>query len=224
MKHRILHKPDFAMIQVDLAVGERVSAEAGAMVAMSPDIQIQTSANGGFVKGLKRSMFGGENLFMNTFIAGQRGGCVYLSAKQPGDVHQTTLAGDHFFLQSGSYIASSGDIIVDTKWEGAKSFFGGEGLFMLQCSGTGTLWFSSFGAIHEVAVNGSYVVDTGAIVGFEPSLHYHVKSVGGLKSLMFSGEGLVCEFSGVGKLYLQTRQPASFASWLNPFRPKKANN
>lgn len=224
MKPHLTHKPDFAMLRVDLGPGERLSAEAGAMVAMNGDLTVETSIRGGLLKGLKRSMLGGESLFLNTYTAGNTGGCVYLAPGQPGDIERIELEGGEFFLQSGSYIANTGDITVDGKWGGAKTFFGGEGLFMLKCAGRGSLWFSSFGGIHEVAVNGSYVVDTGAIVGFDPSLQFAIRSVGGLKSLMFSGEGLVCEFSGVGRLFIQTRQPAGFVSWLNPFRPKKSGS
>jgi uncharacterized protein (AIM24 family) len=64
-------------------------------------------------------------------------------------------------------------------------------------------------------------VDTGHIVGFEPGLTFNVRKVGGLKSLFLSGEGLVCDFSGKGKLYLQTRKPTGFVHWVNRFRPMK---
>ncbi len=224
MEHEILCKPDFAAIRIKLAQGEQVSAEPGAMVAMDSSIKIETAAKGGFLKGLKRAVVGGESFFMNTFTAETGEGSLYLAPAVPGDLHHIVLSGAPFYLQSGAYVASDKSIEVDSKWSGAKTFFGGEGLFMLQCSGEGNLWFSSFGAIHEVDVQGSYIVDTGAIVAFENTLNFNVKSVGGLKSLLFSGEGLVCEFNGTGKLYIQTRQPAGFVSWVNPFRPKKSNN
>lgn len=221
MHHEIILKPDYSMLKVGLQTGEAVSAESGAMVAMDGGIKLETAVKGGLLKGLKRSVFGGESFFVNTFSAADGAGNVYLAPPVPGDLHHIELSDETLYLQSGSYLASSPSIEVDSKWGGAKSFFGGEGLFMLQCSGSGELWFSSFGAIHEVKVEGSYIVDTGAIVAFDPSLQYNIKSVGGLKSLLFSGEGLVCEFSGVGRLYIQTRKPPSFISWIHPFRPKK---
>ena len=121
-------------------------------------------------------------------------------------------------------MASTKEVKVDTRWQGAQGFFAGEGLFMLQCSGTGDLWISSYGAIHAVDIRGSYVVDTGHIVAFEESLDFNVKSVGGIKSLLFSGEGLVCEFTGRGRLWLQTRCSLSLVSFLHPFRAIQPQN
>ena len=123
-----------------------------------------------------------------------------------------------------SALASGTDVEVDSKWGGAKTFFGGEGLFMLKVSGQGPVWLSSYGAIHQVDVSGSYTVDTGHIVAFDETLTFQINKVGGMKSLFFSGEGLVCEFSGNGRLWIQTRNAPSLASFLHPFRPVKQNN
>ena len=76
----------------------------------------------------------------------------------------------------------------------------------------------------EIEVDGNYVVDTGHIVAFTDGLEYSVGKVGGYKSLFFSGEGLVCKFSGRGRLWLQTRQLGAFASWIHPFRPVKSQS
>jgi uncharacterized protein (TIGR00266 family) len=105
-----------------------------------------------------------------------------------------------------------------------RGFFSGEGLFLIKCSGQGDLWFNAYGAIIEIDVNGTYTVDTSYIVGFTKGLDYHVSSVGGYKSLFFSGEGLVCKFNGTGKLWIQTRQIPAFSSWIFPFRPAPPKN
>ncbi|MDW7727190.1 MAG: AIM24 family protein [Candidatus Methanoperedens sp.] len=71
--------------------------------------------------------------------------------------------------------------IPETKWGGAKSFFSREGLFLLKMSGVGDAFMSSFGAIHEVKLNGeSIIIDTGHMVAFAKGLDYSVKRVGGL--------------------------------------------
>ena len=82
---------------------------------------------------------------------------------------------------------------------------------------------SSYGAIHEVNVTpgNDLVIDTGHIVAFEDNLTWDVKTVGGIKSTFFSGEGLVCRFAGDGKVWLQTRSPQSFLNWLIPKLPFK---
>ncbi|MCA9259613.1 MAG: TIGR00266 family protein, partial [Planctomycetales bacterium] len=108
-------------------------------------------------------------------------------------------------------------------------FFSGEGLILLKASGTGDLFFNSYGAIMAIDVKGSYVVDKGYVVAFEDSLNYKVRTLPGLrtgklKSLFFSGEGLVCEFSGQGKVWIQTRHVQSYLSWVHAFRPAKKRN
>ena len=128
-------------------------------------------------------------------------------------------------VQSGSYLASSEGIQVDTKWSGAKTFFGSEGLIMLRISGHGTLVVSSYGAIHPMTLKAgqSYVVDTGHLVTFDEHMNFEVKKVGGWKSTMLSGEGLVVELSGPGEFTLQSRSQDSFISWLIPKLPTQNN-
>ena len=221
MKHEIVGQPDFAMVRLTLEPGESIRAESGAMVAMDPSLDLETKAKGGLLAGLKR-MIGGESFFVNTFKAKDRSGRLDLAPGAPGDLHALELRdGEQWMLQSGAYVAGGSNLDVDTKWGGARSFFGGEGLFMLKVTGPGPLFFGSYGALEPLDIDGEMVVDSGAIVAFETSLDYRVETVGGLKSLLFSGEGLVCRFRGKGRLYIQTRLPAPLASFLHPFRPVK---
>ena len=124
-----------------------------------------------------------------------------------------------------SWVRQQAGIQVDTKWSGAKTFFGSEGLIMLRISGTGTLIISSYGAIHEMELSAGeeYVIDTGHLVTFEEHLEFNVKKVAGWKSTLFSGEGLVIELKGPGKLTLQSRSQDSFLSWLIPQLPQKTD-
>ena len=102
-----------------------------------------------------------------------------------------------------------------------KGFFSGAGLFLIRCSGVGDLFFNTFGALVAVDVDGTYVVDNGHIVAFTEGLEYQIGSIAGYKSFFFSGEGLVCRFSGQGRVWVQTRQLAAFAAWIYPYRPSK---
>jgi uncharacterized protein (TIGR00266 family) len=224
MQTEIFYQPAYALCRVTLSPGESMRAESGAMVSMSGGVQIETKATGGIMKSLGRSILGGESFFQNTFHA-QNGGEVTLAPELPGDIMTFDLAGHEIIVQSGSYLASHTDITVETKWGGAKTFFGGEGLFMLKCSGTGTLVISSYGAIHRVSVPAgqNYVVDTGHIVAFPAGMQYQVRKVGGMKSTLFGGEGLVCDFQGPGDIFLQTRSPQAFQSWLIPQLPQRSN-
>jgi len=222
MEHDVLYRPSYSLLKIKLRQGEAVSAEAGAMVSMSSSIEIKTAAKGGIFGALKRSVLGGESFFVNTFMAADSGEVTF-APTLPGDIHALELTGQSFYAQSGAYIASSPDIQVDTKWGGAKTFFSREGLFLLKMTGTGSVFLSSYGAIHEIDLEAGqkYIVDTGHMVAFAEGVGYSVKRVGGLKSTLFSGEGLVCELTGPGKIFLQTRSADAFLAWLIPQIPKK---
>ncbi len=224
MQHEILYKPSYSLLRVSLEQGEEVCAESGAMVSMSSGIEIKTAAKGGVFGALKRSVLGGESFFVNTFRA-EVAGEVTFAPSLPGDLFAIDLKGQTLFTQSGAYIAAPPEVNVDTKWGGGKTFFSREGLFLLKISGTGTVFLSSYGAIHEVELQAGqkYTVDTGHMVAFDESVNYNVKRVGGLKSTLFSGEGLVCELTGPGKILIQTRSADAFLSWLVPQLPKRGD-
>jgi len=115
-------------------------------------------------------------------------------------------------------MAAEPNVNIDTSFGGAKTFFGGEGLFLLELTGVGATFLSSYGAIEqkELDAGETYTVDTGLIVAFEGTTNFNIQKVGGLKSTLFSGEGLVCEFSGPGKVWLQSRSMDALLSWLIP--------
>ena len=225
MKVNIRYGPAYALALIELNQKETIQVESGGMVGMSPDLEMETEAKGGFLKSLGRSMFGGESFFLNTYTASSHGDTIALAPPLPGDIAVIEMHGETLMVQSGSYLASSEGIQVDTKWSGAKTFFGSEGLIMLRVSGTGTLIVSSYGAIHsmDLAAGEEYVVDTGHLVTFEEHLEFNVKKVAGWKSTLFSGEGLVIELKGPGKLTMQSRSQDSFLSWLIPQLPKDTN-
>jgi uncharacterized protein (TIGR00266 family) len=221
LKYEILHRPSFSLLEVELSSGEAVQAEAGAMVHMSPNVRIETKAKGGVLGAFKRSMLGGESFFINTFRAEGGQGSVGLAPAYPGDIEAFELNGT-LYAQSGAFLASSEGISIDTKWGGAKSFFGREGLFLLKMMGSGPVFLSSFGAIYKKELHDeSFIIDTGNMVAFTEGLNFNIRRVGGLKSTLFSGEGLVAEFYGTGTLYIQTRSMDSFLGWIIPHLPKK---
>lgn len=228
MQHEIRHNPDFGVLRVQFdQPGEQIVAEAGAMVGRDTAMQMETNMRGGLGGALKRKLLGGESLFQNTFTATEPGQSLWIAPAPEGAIEQVELQpGMELFMQSGAYLASTPGVQLDTKWQGAKGFFSGEGLFLLRAHGQGLLWFCSYGGIHAVDLGQEYqgyVCDTSHMVAFTPGLQYQVRSVGGLKSLFLSGEGLVCEFQGQGRLWMQTRNPGALASFLQPFRPTGGN-
>lgn len=218
MKHEIVAKPDYPCVKVSLDAQESIIAETGAMVAMSSNVAIQTQARGGLLSSAKRALMGGESFFVNTFTAQNGPGEIYFTSATTGDMSSLELANSELIMSTGAFVCSSPTVNIDSSWGGFKSFFAGEGLFFLKASGSGTIIFSSFGAIHQVDVDGEYHVDTGHIVAFDPSLSFSLEKVGGLKSLFLSGEGFICRFSGRGRLFIQTRNHNSYAAWANQFR------
>jgi len=220
MEHEVLYRPEHALLRVRLAPGEALVAEAGAMVSMSQGIELEPAVRGGFLQALRRGL-GGESFFVNTFRAPQ-GGEVTLAPPLPGDITVWELEGT-LYAQSRAYLASTAEVEVDSKWAGARGFFAGEGLFLLRLSGRGTVFLTSYGAIHAVELGPGerYVVDTGHLVAFPEGVEWHVRRVGGLKSMLFSGEGLVCELRGPGRVLLQTRSGIGFLSWLIPLLPRR---
>ena len=226
MHTEIANRPSYASARVTLGQGESIKAEAGAMVAMTPSVEISTGTSGGLLKGLRRSVLGGESFFLNTFTATSGEGHVVLAPSLPGDIIEWQLSGETVFLQSGSYLGAGGDVDVDSRWGGSKTFFSSEGLIMLRCTGTGPLLVSSYGAIQamELGAGERYTVDTGHMVGWSEGVDYQVRKVGSWKSTFLSGEGLVVDLTGPGLVYLQTRSPQALLDWLIPRLPTQTNS
>ena len=218
MQVEIVYRPAFSLAVVTLQPGERIRAEAGSMVSMSDGVSLQTSAGGGIVAALKRSLLGGESFFVNDYQAPPQGGSITLAPPLPGDMFTIELADTPLLVQSGAYVASSQEVQVDTRFGGAKTFFASEGLFLLRTTGQGTLILSSYGAIHEMelAPGQRTTVDTGHLVAFDEGIGFNVRAVGGLKSTLFSGEGLVVDLTGPGRVLMQTRSTDAFLTWLTP--------
>ena len=220
----IEHQGAFALAVVNLEPEQAICAEAGAMVSMSANIDLQSELKGGVFGALKRAV-GGESAFVSTFTAKGGAGEVTFAPGTPGDVVGLEIKDQTFMVQSSSYLAGDTSLVVDTKFGGAKSFFGGEGLFVLQISGSGLLLVSSFGAIHRrmLRPGEQYVVDTGHLVAWEGHMQYNLRKAaksGYLRSLL-SGEGMVAEFNGPGEILIQTRNLAAFAGLLKPFFPSQ---
>jgi len=215
--YRIEAQPDFSFLTVKLQANQTIKVEASAMATMDTNLKMQTKMRGGLGR-----LLTGESIFINEFTAQNGPGEIGIAPGSPGDLEHVYLDNSVIFLQNTAYVASSPGVTIESKWQGlVKGFFSGEKLFLIRCSGKGDLWFNTYGAMFSVDVAGQYVVDTGHIVAFTDGLQYSVSKIGGYKSLFFSGEGLVCRFSGTGRVWVQTRKLGAFASWVYPFRPAK---
>lgn len=214
METTIRNKPSFANIHVDLSAGDSIIAESDAMASMSSTIDMNTKFNGGFFKAVLKRLFGKESLFINRFST-QTSGEIVLTQAFPGDIECIELKGNTMYLQPGAFIACEPGVKLGIGWAGFASFIGREGLFRLKVSGTGKIWFGAYGGIFEREIDEEYVVDTGHLVAYEPSVSLKVGMAGGIFSSFFGKEGLVTRLRGPGKVYMQSRSFGGLTVWAN---------
>lgn len=227
MQEKLEFNPSYSMLTITLEPGEAVKAEPGAMVAQG-GVQMVTGMSGGFFKGFKKALFGGESFFLNTFTAEAGGGWVSLAPGLPGDIAWFDVASNqNLFIQGGSFLACTPNVETDTKFQGLKGMFSGEKMFFIRAftnEGNGRVYYNSYGAIKPIQIQPgeNVTVDTGHVVAFTDGVEYNIGKVGGIKSLVFGGEGLVMHFSGSGTIWIQTRNLGGLASQLIPFMPSPA--
>jgi len=219
------------MARFDLEAGDEIVVEAGSMVGMSPNMGVKTSIGGtkmGFFGklvnifiALIRKFLGGESMFFNTYSPAGGAGTLYVSPALVGDlVSMDVGAGKGVIIQPGSFVCATPGVVLKTRWGGFRSIFGREGAFLLKAEGQGTVWINAYGGIKEIECAGSFIVDTGHMVAFDESLNYKLRVAGGGAWTAFkSGEGLVFEFQGNGKLLLQSRNLDTLVSWITPALP-----
>lgn len=214
MDYEIRNRPSFANIRLNLSAGESIVAEADAMASMSGTVTMSTRWSGGVMQGIAKRLFGGESMFVNEFTTESEGQLI-LTQPFPGDIECIELKGNTMFLQPGAFIACDPGITLGLGWAGFRMLIGGEGLFRLKVSGEGRVWFGAYGGIFQKEIEDEYVVDTGHLVAYEPSIGVKVGMAGGLFSSFFSGEGLVTRVSGPGRIYMQSRSFGGLAAWTN---------
>ena len=226
MQIEFMHQPGNTAARIALSSGETMTAEGGAMIAMSGHLEMTTTTHkkgsGGLIKAVKR-MFGGESFFMNHFSAKSAAGEVWLGTTLAGDMMRYALDNETLIVQSGSFVACEEQINIDTGWQGFKNLLSGESLFWLKLSGKGQVVLSSFGAIYPVEVDGEYIVDTGHIVAFNETLDFSLTKAGkSWLSSIFGGEGLVCKFRGKGTVWCQSHSSLSFGQSIGPsLKPRR---
>lgn len=219
------YRPAYSLARVALQPGESIIAEAGAMVGMSPNVQMQTQAQGGLFGGIKR-MFGGESFFRNTFTAQGGPGEVLLAQALCGDMVALPMTPHGYFIQSSAYVASTADVQIETKVGGFKGFFSGAGVFILHATSQhpGQVLLGAFGGLQELHCTDSLVIDTGHLVAWDATLEYTVgKSGSGWIASWLSGEGLVCHFRGQGRIWIQTRNASEYGQTVGAMLPPRSS-
>jgi uncharacterized protein (TIGR00266 family) len=216
MQYQILKEP-MAILEIQMNSGEKITAESGAMVYMKGDIEIKTrTREGGLLKKIKVTALGGESFFINDYIA--HGDCsIGLTGTPLGDIVRLDVRpGSGFIVQSGSYVASTPGVLLDTQWQGfTKGLFGSE-FFMLKATGQGDLFLNAYGGIihKQLAPGEKIMIDNYHLVALSDQATYSVTKVGGMKTTILGGEGLATEVTGPGSLYFQTKNIREFIDLL----------
>lgn len=216
-------QPSFSVARLTLAGSETVKVESGGMMAMSPTVNLQARADGGVMKSLKRAALGGESVFVSSYTAPAEGGFVDVAARLPGDISVYEVADPvALFISRGCWLANEASVEIDTQWGGFKNFFGSEGGFLMRAAGRGKVVFACYGALEEWSLGAGekVTVDSGHMVAYEGSITMSIrKATGGIVQMFKSGEGLVLDFEGPGKVWVQTRNPAELIGWISSLLP-----
>ena len=218
MEYEIKYKPSYSLLVVKLDTNESITAEAGAMTYMEPNIQVNTRKREKSLLGtLGLSLLGRQSFFVNDYQAQNSPAEVAFVAAPVGDIETLDVTPNNgYIIQSASYIASTQTVDLDMKWQGFTKGLFGQGLFMLKAKGEGKLFINTFGAIdkHTLEAGKTLIVDNFHLVAFSDTCDYKVRKFGGLKSTILGGEGLVTEIQGPGDVYIQTKNLQEFADWL----------
>lgn len=219
MRYEIMHPGSFAFLKVILEAGESMKAESDAMMTMSANMKIESKMEGGVFGGLARKFLSGESMFFQKITAEGQAGEVVFAPPMLGDVAVCELTGNTLFITSGGFLAAEENVKIETEMQNlGKGIFSGAGLFVVKASGHGNLFFNSFGGTYpiDLPAGEELVVDTGHLVAWDANMSYKVtKATSGIVSSFTSGEMLVCKFVGPGRVYTQSRNPGSFAGWMN---------
>lgn len=212
-----LGSESFRLLKVSLAPMQKLIVEPGAMASQDVKIQVETVINQDIVQALLLKFLGGESFFINYYSnPDSRAREFYLSQTTPGEIIERELNGEALFVQAGALIARTSNIQTRVVWAGIASWLTGEGLFRLELSGHGKIWYGCYGAMIEKEIVGDYIVDSGHLLSYPTNMSLSLKLAGSIFSSLVSREGLVLKISGQGKIQLQTRSIKGLAQWLNP--------
>ena len=206
--------------------GETMITERGSMSWMSPNMKMETTSNGGIGKALGR-MFAGEALFQNRYTAVGGNGMIAFASSFPGQIREYQITpGRELIVQKSGFLASESGVelsIFFQKRLGA-GFFGGEGFIMQRLSGQGTAFLEFDGHVveYELQPGQQIIVDTGYLAAMDATCSIEVKTVPGLKNMVFGGEGIFnTVVTGPGRVWLQTMPISNVANLILQRMPAK---
>lgn len=223
MRYQILGET-LPVVICELEGGEKMITEGGGMSWMSPNMLMETTTNGGVGKALGR-MFSGEKMFQNIYTAQGGPGMIAFASSFPGSIRPFHIGpGQEMIFQKSAFLAGEMGIQLSVFFNKKFSagLFGGEGFIMQRISGQGTVFAEFDGHVveYELQPGQQIVVDTGHLAAMTASCNMEIKSVPGVKNMLFGGEGVFnTVISGPGKVWLQTMPISNVAGALRPYIP-----
>lgn len=208
----------------NLEDNETMITEKGAMSWMSPNMQMETTSNGGIGKMFGRA-FSGESMFQNRYTARGGNGMIAFASSFPGSIRAFSIGpGQEIIAQKSAFLASTAGVELSIFFQKrvASGLFGGEGFIMQRLSGNGIVFLEFDGYIkeYELAQGQQIIIDTGYLAAMTPSCAVEIQTVPGVKNILFGGEGLFnTVVTGPGRIWLQSMPVAQLAGAIRPFIP-----
>lgn len=217
-----IHGDDIQYVEIELDPTETVIAEAGAMMMMDPNIQMETIFGDGSNQGSRgfmgklfsagKRVLTGESLFMTAFTnTGRLKEKAYFAAPYPGKILSMNLSslGGKLICQKDSFLCAAKGVSVgiDFRKKLSVGFFGGEGFILEKLEGDGMAFIHACGAIvgRNLMPGENLRIDTGCLVAMTKDVHYDIQFVGGIKNTFFGGEGVFfATVTGPGKVWIQS--------------------
>jgi len=223
MRYEILGET-LPVVVCQLEGGEKMITEGGGMSCMSPNMLMETTTNGGIGKAFGR-MFSGEKMFQNIYTAQGGNGMIAFASSFPGSIKAYEIGpGQEMVFQKSAFLAGEAGVELSVFFNKkfSSGLFGGEGFIMQKISGHGIVFAEFDGHVveYELQPGQQIVVDTGHLAVMTATCQMEIKSVPGVKNMLFGGEGLFnTVISGPGKVWLQTMPISNVAGILRPYMP-----
>ena len=229
MNYKLTESGAFPLVLITLNSGEEIKTESGAMVYHNGKVTLEGKMNsngsggiGGLLKAAARSVVSGEGFFITTEKGTAPDALIAIAPGSIGHIKELNVGTTKWCINDGAFLACDSSVTYEMKRQSVgRAIFGGTGgLFVMETSGTGTMLVNGVGDIEEIDLDGTspFVVDNYHVVAWESTLSYNIKAASGMFGLT-TGEGVVNEFTGKGKLLIQTRNISGLAGLVKPFIP-----
>ncbi len=227
MKYQLSNNGSFALVTIQLAKEEEVKIERGSMVYHNGNVTLEARMNssskksvsvlGSMLKSVAKSVVSGESFFVTVVRSSSDDGEISIAPPSIGAIRELVIGESNWFLNDGVFLACDSSVEYSMKRQSlGKAVFGGTGgFFVMETSGVGVMLISCYGDIVEIDLDSSskFVVDNRHVLAWENSLSYDIRVASGMFGFA-TGEGLVNEFSGKGKILIQTRNIEGFAAMV----------